>query len=74
MTFIIANYCPNCGAPIWIQEPSPIQGLPSPAYFSCSCKPEKTAGIDLQKKLETLEVEINWLKGTQLPKKRILGD
>jgi hypothetical protein len=71
MEWKIVSFCPWCGGPIWIQEPSPIQDLPSPAYFSCDCRSEK---VDLQKKLETLEVENERLKNNQTSKKMILGD
>lgn len=41
MSFVITNHCPNCGAPIWIQEPPVNPALPPATFFSCGCKPEK---------------------------------
>jgi len=41
MTHIIVSFCPNCGAPIWIEEKSKQQQFPPPSIFTCACKPEK---------------------------------
>lgn len=43
MTFAIVNFCPNCGAPIWIrkEEDGIILTEPPQCHFSCGCRPEK---------------------------------
>jgi len=43
MSFVIVNYCPHCGAPIWIDTHSLNLGFLPKTYFSCGCNPQKNA-------------------------------
>lgn len=70
MSFTIVSFCPNCGAPIWVQETTPEQPLPPTTHFSCACKPEKLLGASPTVS-QPLEVEIT-VKDTG--KRTILND
>lgn len=41
MNFVIVNYCPCCGAPIWIDTQPLLLGMIPKTFFSCECNPQK---------------------------------
>jgi hypothetical protein len=77
MSFVIVNYCPHCGAPIWIDATSLHLGLLPKTLFSCGCSPQKNnSGRDgpyvVGDQPQKLEVEITHT-GSTSPKNILHG-
>lgn len=47
MNFAIVNYCPQCGAPIWIDLSDLYLGLLPKTHFSCECSAQKKSKTDV---------------------------
>jgi hypothetical protein len=58
MNFVIVNYCPHCGAPIWIDASCLSLGVLPKTLFSCGCNPQKNRAPDVAEKPQRIETEI----------------
>jgi uncharacterized Zn finger protein (UPF0148 family) len=63
--FLRVSTCPECGAPIWIDQVTKLINTLPKTYYSCNCHETKQQKIkEIENELKTLKNELRMYKKT----------